>query len=188
MERSTFTATAHCIGLMIVGFLGVVAPAQAQLNLNWFTVDGGGHTFSTGATYRLGGTCGQPDAGTVSGSTYTLSGGFWLGGSALSAIPDSPDIFEIPERLSIAAGLMNPFMEETGIHLELPTAVSVQVRVFDHSGRLIRQLYDGTMLPGHHRLAWDGRNGLGIRAASGAYLLHVRAGDQVTRRRVVLLR
>lgn len=106
----------------------------------------------------------------------------------MSSIPDSPEIFDIPERLRIAAGVMNPFVDETGIHLELPALVSVQIWVFDHSGRLVRQIHDGTMGPGFHRLSWDGTDGFGNRVASGSYLLHVRAGDQVTRRRVVFLR
>jgi hypothetical protein len=48
-------------------------------DLSWNTVDGGGHTFSTGGDYTLGGTVGQPDAGLLTGGDYTLSGGFWAG-------------------------------------------------------------------------------------------------------------
>ncbi len=80
MKRTSYTVTAARIGAMVLTTLLAATTAGAQLNLNWFTVDAGGHTFSTGAGYRLGGTCGQPDAGTVTGSTYTLAGGFWYGG------------------------------------------------------------------------------------------------------------
>jgi hypothetical protein len=48
-------------------------------DLTWNTVDGGGGMFSTGGTYELGGTIGQPDAGEMVGGTYTLNGGFWPG-------------------------------------------------------------------------------------------------------------
>ncbi len=41
------------------------------------TIDGGGVTFHTGATYRLGGTVGQHDAGGLTGGEYKLTGGFW---------------------------------------------------------------------------------------------------------------
>lgn len=47
-------------------------------DLSWWTVDGGGYTFSTGGSYVLGGTVGQPDAGLMSGGAYSLSGGFWV--------------------------------------------------------------------------------------------------------------
>jgi hypothetical protein len=48
-------------------------------DLSWWTVDGGGTTFSRGGGYALGGTAGQPDAGSPEGSGYTLDGGFWGG-------------------------------------------------------------------------------------------------------------
>src|SRR5512134_3654394 len=58
--------------------LPVIVLAQSGgYDLSWWTVDGGGATFSTGGTYRLGGTIGQPDAGELSGGDYTLYGGFW---------------------------------------------------------------------------------------------------------------
>ena len=65
----------------LVLLLGAVkAPGQGY-QIDWHTVDGGGEMWSTGGTYELGGTIGQPDAGAMSGTgpggTYTLTGGFW---------------------------------------------------------------------------------------------------------------
>ena len=68
------------IAVTLLGF--VSASALAGYTLDWWTVDGGGATSSTGGSYSLGGTIGQPDAGgTSSGGTYSLSGGFWGGGA-----------------------------------------------------------------------------------------------------------
>ena len=59
-------------------FLLAAAPAWSQTyDLSWHTVDGGGATFSTGGSFDLGATIGQPDAGTLAGSPYVLVGGFW---------------------------------------------------------------------------------------------------------------
>jgi hypothetical protein len=55
---------------------GVQVP-HSGYDLSWWTVDGGGATFSTGPGYSLGGTLGQPDAGLMAGPGYTLAGGFW---------------------------------------------------------------------------------------------------------------
>jgi len=83
-----------------VGFLFalLVLPVLAQVgggyDLSWSTVDGGGGTFSTGGPYSLGGTSGQPDAGTLSGDTYQLTGGFWSAmASTPTAIPTSTPTF-----------------------------------------------------------------------------------------------
>jgi len=76
MRRATFL-----VALVFLLLAGVVL-AQGGYDLSWWTVDGGGATFSTGGGYALGGSVGQPDAGALSGGGYSLLGGFWLGAGA----------------------------------------------------------------------------------------------------------
>jgi hypothetical protein len=46
-------------------------------SIDWNKVAGGGGT-STGGTYQVSGTIGQPDAsGAMNGGTYSVTGGFW---------------------------------------------------------------------------------------------------------------
>lgn len=52
--------------------------AHAAFEIPWFTVDGGGAMRSTGGNFELSGTIGQPDAGTMAGGPFTLTGGFWV--------------------------------------------------------------------------------------------------------------
>ena len=62
-----------------------IAHAQTTLAdyaIDWFTIDGGGAMFSSGGEYALGGTIGQPDAATHTGSPYALTSGFWAGSGA----------------------------------------------------------------------------------------------------------
>lgn len=67
--------------LACLAALAMIPAASAQFDLSWYTIDGGGAMFSTGGTFSLGGTIGQPDAGVMSGGTFTLTGGFWAGAS-----------------------------------------------------------------------------------------------------------
>ena len=60
---------------LLVG--AVAQTASAQLDLSWYTIDGGGVTFSSGGGLDLAATAGQPDAGIMTGGTLTLIGGFW---------------------------------------------------------------------------------------------------------------
>jgi len=72
------------LALVLVAFLLPIAGlalAQGGYSLRWWTVDGGGGTWSSGGGYRLGSTIGQPDAGVLAGGGYTLGGGFWRGGA-----------------------------------------------------------------------------------------------------------
>ena len=72
---------------LFLGLLGAVAHGQTY-SIDWYTIDGGGGT-STGGVYSVSGTIGQPDAGRMSGGTYTLDGGFW-GIIAAVQTPGSP--------------------------------------------------------------------------------------------------
>src|SRR5437879_5229914 len=69
-----------------------VSGARAQTyDLSWYTIDGGGATFSTGGAFQLGGTIGQPDAGSfstpLSGGAFTLVGGFWPAAAQQCTLP-----------------------------------------------------------------------------------------------------
>jgi hypothetical protein len=59
---------------------GISALLSAGYDIARWTVDGGGGS-STGGNYAINGTIGQPDAGTLQGSSYSLQGGFWGGGA-----------------------------------------------------------------------------------------------------------
>ena len=69
------------IGMLLL--LAATAVHAQQYSIDWYKIAGGGGT-STGATYTVSGTIGQPDAsgamngGPVTGNNYySLTGGFW---------------------------------------------------------------------------------------------------------------
>jgi hypothetical protein len=63
--------------LATLAIASLVSAQSGQWDLTWFTIDGGGATSSAGDGFVLSGTIGQPDAVSLSGGVYTLSGGFW---------------------------------------------------------------------------------------------------------------
>jgi len=67
--------------LLLLVTLPVLAQSGGGYDLLWSTTDGGGGS-STGGVFSLAGTAGQADAGVMSGSEFTLRGGFWKGGAA----------------------------------------------------------------------------------------------------------
>jgi hypothetical protein len=67
--------TAVALLLSAAGFQSSVL-AQSY-SIDWYKIAGGGGT-STGLTYTVSGTIGQPDAsGAMTGGNYSLTGGFW---------------------------------------------------------------------------------------------------------------
>ena len=69
---------AALLGLLIV-LSSPLAHAEDGYEVSWWTVDGGGQSFSSEGRYSLGGTAGQCDAGILEGGDYSLVGGFWSG-------------------------------------------------------------------------------------------------------------
>jgi len=63
--------------MLLLCLLAPIAGFAQQYSIDWCKIAGGGGT-STGATYQVSGTIGQPDAGgALTGGNYSLTGGFW---------------------------------------------------------------------------------------------------------------
>ena len=81
----------------------------------------------------------------------------------------------------------NPFSRATGttIHYSVPAAGSVQIRIVDAAGRLIRTLTEEAAA-GNNRLYWDGTDHNGRHAASGVYFYRLKAGRFNAERKMLL--
>jgi len=65
--------------ILLATVAGSVAWSSAgEFEIARSTIDGGGVMRSTGGSYELSGTIGQPDAGLMSGGAFDLTGGFWF--------------------------------------------------------------------------------------------------------------
>ena len=71
---------------------------------------------------------------------------------------------------------------------ENTAAASVELRLYDVQGRLVRTLVDEVRAAGANEARWDGRNEGGRRAASGVYFCRLRAGAYEATGRLVLVR
>jgi hypothetical protein len=91
-----------------------IAAVAQSYDLSWFTIDGGGNV-SVGGTYSVTGTIGQPDAGTLSGGSYSLIGGFW-GFTGNSSTPIIVPILDIG--LSLPNVILSWPAPSTGFVLE----------------------------------------------------------------------
>lgn len=89
-------------------------------------------------------------------------------------------------RLAVLA-YPNPARGETRFRAFLARGERTRARLYSVSGRLVREWSKTAERPGWLEWSWDGRDGRGRRVASGLYFLHLEAGRQVARTRVVLL-
>ncbi len=87
MKRTTIFLTISLLLALATLWSTVTAVAEPRdgYDVTWWTVDGGGQSASIGGDYSLADTIGQPDAGpTLTGSSHTLTGGFWGIGAVAS--------------------------------------------------------------------------------------------------------
>ena len=71
----------------ILALTSLTAAASAVPAIDWYSIDGGGGTSSSG-TISLSGAIGQPDAGaTMTGGTLSVMGGFFAATCEADALP-----------------------------------------------------------------------------------------------------
>jgi subtilisin family serine protease len=110
--------------------------------------------------------------------------GTWLSAPFVVTPGEAP----APTRLALRRAGANPARGDVRLELWLPVGGEVRVDVFDLSGARVRTLARGTLPPGRHPLAWDGRREGGETAPPGLYLARARAPGGEATVRFALLR
>jgi flagellar hook assembly protein FlgD len=64
----------------------------------------------------------------------------------------------------------------------------VRLRVFDASGRSVRDLVDGRLEGGRHAVRWDGRDTDGRRLATGVFFLQLTVDGRSATTRIIRVR
>jgi len=82
----------------------------------------------------------------------------------------------------------NPFNPTTTIAFTLPVQETVALSVYDASGRLVRDLVNGTRNAGDHSITWDGRDNAGTTVGSGVYFYRLTAGKYSESKKMVMLK
>jgi hypothetical protein len=101
----------------------------------------------------------------------TPSVGSWveLGGS-VTGIPD------MVRQVRLKA-TPNPFSSSTSLEFGLMVPTTVEIAVYDVSGRRIREVENGLRPAGIHAVAWDGRNDHGTPVVNGLYFIRYQGAN-----------
>jgi len=94
----------------------------------------------------------------------------------------------LPARVTLTGAVPNPFNPQTHISYHLPVAGEVSLRIYDVSGRLIRDLASGPRSAGQHTELWDGKDLGGQNVASGVYFARLNVAGQMEMESMPLLR
>jgi len=90
--------------------------------------------------------------------------------------------------IRLRAAYPNPFHAEATIAFDLARAAVGSVSVYDVHGRKVRELQEGLLPAGVHRVRWDGKNEAGQPVASGSYFYRLEAEGIRLTRKLILIR
>ena len=80
----------------------------------------------------------------------------------------------------------NPFKDSVRVRYRIDRSDSVRLQIFDVTGKLVRELFNGMRPPGEYEAIWEGRDEGGNRLATGSFFVRLNVGGQIESRRIVL--
>lgn len=120
-----------------------------------------------GAEYKVQGSFGQPIVATVKADDKDAYLGFWGPIDLISlGVDDNPFATNI-QRIK---NFPNPVKEYTDIKFNLDNAANVTLRVYNISGAMVAEVFNGYLGKGEQTINWNVRTIDGQVAANGTYL------------------
>ena len=124
---------------------------------------------------------GHDAGGDGAGRVYLIAGDIFPSVSA-------PPIAAASRGFQLVGVRPNPTPAHAEILFRVPHSTPVRLTIHDVTGRSVRTLLDGTVGPGAHALAWDGRDAAGRRVASGIWFVRLETSRGTVGTRVVRIR
>lgn len=107
----------------------------------------------------------------------------------LTAPPVANDDPGLPALQTSLAGIApNPFSEKTSISYSVKESAPVSLGVYNLKGQLVKTLVAETKAAGTYQLSWDGLDASGNQVANGAYILRLSSGQDVSTRKLMLIK
>jgi hypothetical protein len=108
------------------------------------------------------------------------------------AIQISTDVndhdWPLPDAYALAQNYPNPFNPTTEIEFSLPTNGRVTLNVYNVLGQQVRQLVEGNLPAGSHRVTFDARSSSGEPLSSGIYFYRLTAGTFAQTRKMLFVK
>jgi hypothetical protein len=95
---------------------------------------------------------------------------------------------DAPQSAVIVAAAPNPFAASTKITFALEVRSAVSITVYDTSGRVVAEVFDGVLDQGEHVISWDGKTAGGEDVPSGVYFYRFKMGGYQSTKKAVVVR
>ncbi|MDZ7264189.1 MAG: T9SS type A sorting domain-containing protein [candidate division KSB1 bacterium] len=163
--------------LLTLGFgLILLQRAEAQPRVA-NSVFGNGGAMTSGSSFQLNSTIGQPAIGMMSNASTIHQAGFWYQSGGFVTSVEEALADRLPTEYKLAQNYPNPFNPRTSIRYDLPEESEVTLKIYSLLGEEVAILLNDRAAPGSYKVEWQPAH-----LASGVYLCRLTArsstGDQ----------
>ena len=103
------------------------------------------------------------------------------GGGSLIGV--EPINYTVPKDFVLKQNYPNPFNPVTKINFELPKAMDIELKVFDITGKVVKELINSFLVPGTYSVDFDGSS-----LSSGVYFYVISSNDFYEAKKMVLVK
>ncbi|MGB3477661.1 MAG: S8 family serine peptidase [bacterium] len=82
----------------------------------------------------------------------------------------------------------NPFAKQTRVDYAIPKPTSVEVKIYDVTGKLVKTLMNKKLEPGYYQIDWYGKDNIGRKVAAGVYFIRMNAQGFESQQKVIFIR
>jgi len=95
---------------------------------------------------------------------------------------------EFPKVFQLLQNYPNPFNNSTIIPIYAQKPIKVNITIYDITGNMVRQLYSGKINSGIQKFTWNAKNDFGQSISSGLYFVRVSSHNNISKRKVILVK
>jgi hypothetical protein len=82
-------------------------------------------------------------------------------------------------------GYPNPFVNFTTFRFIVPSVMSLELNIYDETGRKVRTLENNSFIPGSYTAYWDGTDDQGLKVTCGIYICSLKSGKSLSQKKIV---
>ena len=95
---------------------------------------------------------------------------------------------QVPLTFELHQNYPNPFNPVTTLSYDLPEESFVNIKIYDITGRIVKNIVRENKKAGYHYARWNGNNNLGESVSAGMYIYTIQAGQFYSMKKMILLK
>lgn len=108
--------------------------------------------------------------------------------SDITSVEGAKKLSQIVKSFKLLQNYPNPFNSSTTIEYEIPKAGKVEIKIFDITGRLIKDIVSKKQPAGTYKTVWNGTNKSNKKVASGFYAYTIKFENKILSKKMILLK